>query len=263
MRTAALLAAAAGLALGQPRADQPVARTDANSLAAHAQLLEKARAGRIDVYFEGDSIVRRWGATDYPELLENWRRNFFGWNAANFGWGADRIENILWRLDNGEMDGANPRIIVLQAGTNNIGARAPAGAGALVEDITRGLRAVVDVMRAKAPEAVIILTGIFPRNDNMAAMPVIDAVNRNLAQFADGKMIRYLNINHQLADAGGRLFEGMMNTDQLHPSVRGYQVWADALKPIFAEILGPPAAEDFAPPPTGDPAARGKAAPNH
>ena len=73
-------------------------RTDQNSLTAHEQLLEKAKQGRIDVYFEGDSITRRWGATDYPELLANWKQNFFGWNAADFGWGADRIENILWRL---------------------------------------------------------------------------------------------------------------------------------------------------------------------
>ncbi len=77
-------------------------------MTAHAQLLEKARAGRIDVYFVGDSIARRWGATDYPELLANWRQNFFGWNAADFGWGADRTENILWRLENGELDGVNP-----------------------------------------------------------------------------------------------------------------------------------------------------------
>src|SRR5215471_11828134 len=74
--------------------DQPAPRTDQNSLTAHAQLLEKARAGGIDVYFEGDSITRRWGATDYPELLANWKRNFFGWNAADFGWGADTIQNI-------------------------------------------------------------------------------------------------------------------------------------------------------------------------
>src|ERR1035438_10348324 len=84
-------------------ADRPVARTDQNSQIAHTQLLEKARKGGIDVYFEGDSITRRWGATDYPDFLANWNQNFFGWNAADFGWGADTIQNILWRLDNGEL----------------------------------------------------------------------------------------------------------------------------------------------------------------
>ena len=57
-------------------ADQPAARTDPNSMIAHAQLLEKAQRGRIDVYFVGDSITRRWGATDYPELLANWKAEF-------------------------------------------------------------------------------------------------------------------------------------------------------------------------------------------
>ena len=59
-------------------ADQPASRTDQNSLLAHSQLLDKASKGGIDIYFEGDSITRRWGATDYPELLANWRQNFFG-----------------------------------------------------------------------------------------------------------------------------------------------------------------------------------------
>src|SRR6059036_2987416 len=94
-------------------ADQPVARRDRNSQIAHEQLLAKAKRGGIDVYFEGDSIVRRWGATDYPDLLANWTQNFFGWNAADFGWGADTTENILWRLTHGELDDVRPKVIVL------------------------------------------------------------------------------------------------------------------------------------------------------
>lgn len=236
-------------------ASQAASRTDANSLLAHQQLLEKARRGGIDVYFEGDSITRRWGALDYPALLANWKQNFFGWNAADFGWGADRIENILWRLENGELDGVNPKVIVLLAGTNNIGSRLPADSDPLVADVTRGIQAVLQLMQAKAPGATIILTAIFPRNDNMAVMPVINRINANLAGLADGKKIGFLNVNDKLADADGRLFDGMMNSDKLHPALPGYQVWADALKPLFTAILGPPAKEDHAPPPTGDPSA--------
>ena len=239
-------------------ADQPVSRTDQNSLTAHAQLLEKARKGRIDIYFEGDSITRRWGATDYPDLLANWTRNFFGWNAADFGWGADTIQNILWRLNNGELDGVNPKIIVLLAGTNNVGNTVPLGGDeAKAADIARGIQAILRIMETKAPGATIVLTGIFPRNDNLAVMPIINKINDNLSQFADGKKIRFLNVNDRLADRDGRLFDGMMNAaDKLHPTVKGYQVWADALKPIFSELLGPPGSEDHAPPPTGDPSAR-------
>ncbi len=259
-----LLTALAGACFAQRPApvpaDQPAARTDPNSAAAHAQLLEKAKAGRVDLYFEGDSIARRWGATDYPELLANWKQNFFGWNAGDFAWGGDTTQNILWRLENGELDGVHPKVIVLLAGTNNLG-RIPPGAGdAKVEDVTRGLAAILRVMREKAPEATIIVTAIFPRNDNMALVPVIYRINANLAKMADGRRIRYLDINPRLAGPEGRLFDGMMNPDKLHPALPGYQVWADALKPLLTELLGPPAKEDHAPPPTGDPSARPKAA---
>ena len=112
-------------------------------------------------------------------------------------------------------------------------------------------------MQTKAPNATIILTAIFPRNDNMAVMATIDKINRNLASLADGQKIRYLNVNDKMADKDGKLFDGVMNArDKLHPTVKGYQIWADALKPIFTELLGAPAKEDHAPPPTGDPSAR-------
>ncbi len=238
-------------------ADVPVPRTDANSLVAHAQLLEKAGKGRIDVYFEGDSITRRWGATDYPQLLANWRQNFSGWNAADFGWGADRTQNILWRLDHGELDNVNPKVVVLLAGTNNIGSAIPAGdEDAVVADITRGIQAIVAAIQNKAPEATVMVMGIFPRNDHIEFMPVINRINANLAGLADGRKLRFLSINDKLADARGKLFDGMMSADKLHPAQKGYQVWADALKPIFRELLGPPGTEDHAPPPTGDPSAR-------
>jgi lysophospholipase L1-like esterase len=244
-------------AQGQIPASQPVARADRNSMMAHEQLLEKAAKGGIDIYFEGDSITRRWGATDYPDLLANWNQNFYGWNAADFGWGADSIQNILWRLNNGELDKVHPKVIVLLAGANNVGNSViPGKEEEKAADITKGIEAIVQIMREKAPEATILVTGIFPRNDNMAVMPVINTINRNLSKLADGKKVRFLNVNHQLADAEGKLYDGMMNPDKLHPALKGYQVWADALKPLFQELLGPPAKEDHAPPPTGDPSAR-------
>jgi lysophospholipase L1-like esterase len=234
--------------------DRPAPRTDQNSLTAHAQLLEKAKLGRIDAYFLGDSIVRRWGALDYPELLANWKENFHGWNAGNFGWGADRTQNILWRLENGELDGVNPKVIVLLAGTNNVGSQPrdeQASAG-----IARGIKAIVELCQRKAPQATIILTAIFPRNDNMAVLPAIDRINRDLAAFADGRRVRFLDITDRLADTHGVLVPGVLNErDKLHPTLKGYQIWADALKPMLRELLGPPAATDLAPPPTGDPSA--------
>jgi lysophospholipase L1-like esterase len=100
----------------------------------------------------------------------------------------------------------------------------------------------------------ILLTALFPRNDNMAAMPTIDRINANLVRLTDGKSVRYLNVNDRLADSNGRLYDSVMNVgDKLHPTLKGYQIWADGLKPLLTELLGPPASTDHAPPPTGDP----------
>jgi lysophospholipase L1-like esterase len=162
----------------------------------------------------------------------------------------------LWRLENGELDGVNPKIIVVLAGANNVGA--VPGDDAKVADIAQGIKAILELCRQKAPDAVIILTGIFPRNDHPAVVPTINQINAKISQFADGKTIRYLNVNDQLADPEGRLYEGVMNADKLHPALPGYQIWADGLKPLFTEILGPPAQTDHAPPPTGDPKAASK-----
>jgi lysophospholipase L1-like esterase len=233
-------------------ADRPARRSDRNSRIAHEQLLAKTKQGTIDVYFAGDSITRRWGATDYPELLANWKANFFGWNAANFAWGGDGTQNILWRMEHGELEGVHPKVIVVLAGTNNVATMADGEPK--IADITRGIRAIVETSRRKAPRATVVLTAIFPRHDEMAVMPEIRAINAHLAQMADGKTVRFLDVNAKLAGPDGRLVEGMM-PDGLHPSVQGYQVWADALKPLLTELLGPPAKTDEAPPPTGDPSA--------
>jgi cephalosporin-C deacetylase-like acetyl esterase/lysophospholipase L1-like esterase len=244
------------LGKGETLSMQPIQRTDANSKLAHEQLLQKAKSGHIDVYFLGDSITRRWGTSDkqYNDLFENWKQNFFGWNAGNFGWGGDTTQNILWRIENGELDGVNPKVIVIQAGTNNVGNHPTDDAK--IADISFGIKMIVQTCQAKAPDAQIILTGIFPRNDNIAVMPGITRINQNLVALADGKRVRFININDKLADKDGKLFDGMMNPDHLHPTVNVYQIWADALKPIFTELLGSPATVDRAPKPTGDPSAK-------
>lgn len=252
-----------GAPVAPPRADTPAPRTDANSAQAHAELLAKRRRGRIDVYFIGDSITRRWGAAEprYRSLLEHWRRTFHGWNAANFAWGGDTTRNILWRLDQGELDGVAPQVIVVMAGTNNLSGalstRAPAD---LAADVVRGIEAILARCRSLAPQARIVLMGITPRNDDMALMPVIRSVNAQLARLHDGERLRFIDLSDRLADAEGRLLPGMADADGLHLALPAYEIWAGALRPVLQEWLGPPADEDLAPPPTGDPSAmRGNA----
>ena len=208
------------------------------------------------MYFIGDSITRRWGCSDpqYADLLANWQANFFGWNAANFGWGGDTTQNILWRLNHGELDGVHPKVIVILAGTNNLSSQAINDDDS-AEEIARGITAIVKVCREKAPAAAIIVTAIFPRSDKPSLNPLIAQINDRLAKLADQPGVRFLNVNAQLTDDQGMLLPGML-PDGLHPAVPGYQVWADGLRPILRELLGPPAKSDHAPPPTGDPSAQ-------
>jgi lysophospholipase L1-like esterase len=246
-----------GAAPGIEPADQPMARTDANSLKAHEQLMAKRTQGRIDVYFMGDSITRRWGTSDrqYADLLRNWNDNFKGWNAADFGWGGDKTQNMLWRLKQGELDGVNPKVIVLMAGTNDIGNQSPADdTDVRAAETVRGVAAVLQELRTRAPHATVVIMGITPRSDNIQVMPIVEAANRGIARLADGHRIRYLNINARLTDGRGVLLPGMTR-DGLHLTANAYQLWADALKPVLVERLGPRAQVDRAPPPSGDPSA--------
>ncbi len=249
------------LVAGRPPIERPdvaTPRTYRNSMIAHEELLAKRKQGQIDVYFVGDSITRRWGTSDAPwkDLLENWRANFTGWNAANFGWGADKTQHILWRLKNGELDDVHPKVVVVMAGTNNVGHAQPLGdTQARADEVVRGVTAIVGEIRRRAPKATVVITGITPRNDNIGVMPIINSANNGIARLADGKSVRYININEQLADAENNLRVGM-TYDGLHLTPKAYQFWADALKPILTEILGPPAADDRAPPPSSDPSAR-------
>lgn len=233
---------------------EPVKRTDPASVTVHEQLLAKTKQGRIDVYFEGDSITRRWGATDYPNYLAHWKKSFFGWNAANFAWGGDNTHNILWRLRNGELDGVSPKVVVLQAGTNNLPWRGPAD-DAHVDDVVTGIKAILYEFRSRTPDANIVLTGVFSRPQNPSLAPAIVEINKQLATLADGKTIRYVNINDDLVDEDGKPRPGVFS-DGLHLDLAGYEAWAKALKPVLKELLGPPAEQDLAPPPTGDPNAQ-------
>lgn len=257
------LAAAAALALGNANvvvAQQqsfattvPAPRADESSGSAHAELVRKAGSGVIDLYFVGDSITRRWGALDYPELLANFTGNFFGWNAANFGWGGDRTQNILWRLDNGELPRVGPKVFVVQAGTNNLADFV--SAEERIAAVTAGIEAIVERCRRHAPEALIVLTGVFPRRDRPEFNSSIAAINAKLAALGEEGRVRYLDISDALVDSRGVLSEAMSD-DGLHLSLAAYQIWADALKPILVERLGAALDFDIAPAPTGNSAAR-------
>ncbi len=119
----------------------------------HAKNLARAKEGKVDVLFLGDSITQGWG-DNAP-----WKKNFAPLKAANFGIGGDTTRTVLWRLDHGEVDGIKPKGIVLLIGTNNFGLH-----NDKPEDTLRGVKAVIAKLREKLPESKILLMGLLPRD---------------------------------------------------------------------------------------------------
>lgn len=222
-------------------------------MAAHGHLLKKARQGRIDLYFLGDSITRRWGCADpqYALFLAHWQGRFSGWNAGNFGWGGDTLANILWRIQNGELEGVHPKVIVLMGGTNDVGA-APDDPETPSRAVN-GLRAVMRECRAHAPHARLILMGILPRADSLAAAEAVRRINAPLPELAQDFDAHFVDLTGDLCDEAGEIRPGMLDPDQLHAALPVYEAWADALEPILLAELGARAEVDLAPPPTADP----------
>lgn len=218
---------------GMPVAiDQPTPKTG-SWMTRHNGFVDMAKKGDIDLYFEGDSITDMFGNSVGKPI---WTKEFGGWKVGDFGIGGDTIQNVLWRLQNGEIDVVKPKVIVLMIGTNNSG-------NASAEEIAKGVKAIVDLMKEKQPQAKILLLAIFPRNAT-ATDPIrikLNAANEIIAKLDDGKQVKYMNINDKFLDKDGTLTREIM-ADLLHPTLKGYQIWADAIKPQLTEWLGAPAA---------------------
>ena len=115
----------------------------------HEQFLDQARKGNIDLLFLGDSITQGWHNN------EVWKRFYGPRHAANFGIGGDRTQHVLWRIENGEIDGIHPRVAVLMIGTNNAGSNS-------ADEIAAGVTAIVQELRKRLPETKVLLLGVFP-----------------------------------------------------------------------------------------------------
>lgn len=216
-------------AVVQNSATNPVPR-DSRWVARHEGFVKQAQQGGIDILFMGDSITDFWRNRG----LNVWNKYYAPQHAANFGIGGDRTENVLWRMDNGELDGIKPKVVVLMIGTNNTGTRKGANS---VPQVIEGVTAVVNDIRAKLPDSKILLLGIFPRgalDDPQRAQVAL--INTVIAKLDDGGMVKFLDIGSKFLEADGTLPRSIM-PDLLHPNERGYQIWADAMNPTLDEMM--------------------------
>ena len=199
----------------------------------HEGFVAIAKQGGIDVLFMGDSITDFWRTRG----SNVWNQCYAPLHAANFGIGGDRTEHVLWRMDNGELDGIKPKVVVLMIGTNNTGKEKNGTPRNSVPEVVAGVTAVVKDLRTRLPDSKILLLGIFPRgtfDDPQRAQVAL--VNTVIAKLDDGKMVKYLDIGPNFLEADGTLPKSIM-PDLLHPNQQGYQIWADAMNPTLAEML--------------------------
>ena len=205
----------------------------------HEAFLARAKSGPIGVLFLGDSITEGWGKA--PHI---WEHYFGKYQPANFGIGGDQTQHVIWRIENGELEGINPKVVVLMIGTNNTGAHSG-------DQIADAVKKIVGLIRTKLPQTKVMLLAIFPRDarrnadglfseaaiaDGGKRVAAIDRANALLAKLDDGANVRFLNINPVFLGRDGRIPWTVM-PDQLHPTAAGYQLWAEAIEKPLAEAM--------------------------
>ncbi len=196
----------------------------------HERNVARVRQGAVDVLMIGDSITQGWD----DEGRRVWERYYARRRAVNLGFNSDRTEQVLWRLQHGEIDDIHPKVAVVMIGTNNSGTRKDPP-----EETAAGVQAIVTLLRTKLPETKVLLLGIFPRGATATdSLRLLNgSINDRLRGFADGRHLFYLDLGHLFLDRDGRLKRDLM-PDLLHPNQQGYQVWAEGMEPQLKALLG-------------------------
>jgi lysophospholipase L1-like esterase len=211
----------------------------------HSDVLRIKDSIDPEIVLIGNSITHFWGGEPKvkyadgrlrkPNGPETWSALFGNYRVLNLGFGWDRTQNVLWRLDHGELDGLHPRIIVINIGTNNTSQTSNARMNTAYE-IVEGISAICKRVRSKVPGAKIVLMAVFPREQNPAhpRRLLISEINRQLEAFAGVQKITFIDIGPNLLASDGTYIPGM-TSDFCHPTEKGYQVWADAIRPVITE----------------------------
>jgi lysophospholipase L1-like esterase len=205
----------------------PVPREDKWWQDLHHRFLDRAKQGKVDLLFLGDSITQGWNDN------EVWKRFYGPRHAANFGIGGDATQHVLWRIRNGELEGIRPKIVVLMIGTNN-------ASYCSADEIAKGVTAIVEELRKRLPDTKILLLGVFPRSQKPdATRQKLQAVNVQIARLDDGSRVKFLDIGRSFLNDDGSISPEIM-PDYLHLSPRGYRIWADAIEPTLWSMFDEP-----------------------
>ena len=191
-----------------------------------------ARGAQPRVVFIGDSITQGWEKEGAPV----WQTHYAKFDALDLGFGGDRTENVLWRLQNGAVDGLDPKVAVLMIGTNNTGLR-----GDFPASTVAGIRRNLDEIKQRLPRTRILLMAIFPR-DATPESPlrrINEAINAQLPALADGNRVVFLDVNGAFLTPDGTLSKTIM-PDLLHPNEAGYAIWAKAMQPELDRLIALP-----------------------
>jgi lysophospholipase L1-like esterase len=187
----------------------------------------RAHQGDVDLVFVGDSITHGW---DGPGRAV-WNNYYSDRKAQNLGVNGDRTQHVLWRLENGNLEGIQPKVAVLMIGVNN-------SWGDSAQEIVAGVTAVVNKLQTKVPGIQILLLDILPNGQTFnEKRGMLLQVNQTVRKLHDGKNIIYLPIGHYFLEQDGSISASIM-PDYVHPSAAGYEIWASQMETTLASLLG-------------------------
>jgi lysophospholipase L1-like esterase len=202
----------------------------------HAACVSLMKERQPEIVMLGDSITHFWGgdpAGNPRRAPEIWDRLFAGKRVVNLGFGWDRTENVLWRLTHGEWENVRPKVVGLMIGTNNMGINT-------VDEIVAGIEAICAEIHRRSPSTRILLQAIFPRGEKPnATREKVTAVNQRLAQLHGRNQITFVDFGARFLEPDGSIAKEVMS-DFLHPTAKGYALWADAIAPTLHALLAQP-----------------------
>lgn len=190
-------------------------------LARHRAVLEANRESPPRAVIIGNSIIHYWSGEPEAPIKngpESWDKALAPDGYRNMGFASDRIENALWRIYNGEMDGISPEKILVMIGTNNIGTNTE-------HEITEGIRFLLAAVKERQPDADLIVAGLLPRRGNEA---LVKSINKTIERLAAGEGFRYIDPGASLLQPDGKIDESLFS-DGLHPTEKGYEILAGGL----------------------------------